>query len=48
MVEERRHRARAMMRQRGELLDEGRVGRRVGREVPRRVVEDGAAAFLAT
>ena len=48
MVEEGRHRARAMMRQRGELLDEGRVGRRVGREVPRRVVEDGAAAFLAT
>ena len=48
MVEERRHRARAMMRQRGELPDEGRVGRRVDREVPRRVVEDGAAAFLAT
>ena len=48
MVEERRHRARPMMRQRGELLDEGRVGRRVGREVPRRVVEDGAVAFLAT
>ena len=48
MVEERRHGARAMMRQRGELLDEGRVGRRVGREVPRRVVEDGAVAFLAT
>ena len=24
------------------------MGRRVGREVPRRVVEDGAAAFLAT
>ena len=36
------------MRQRGELLDEGRVGRRVGREVPRRVVEDGAVAFLTT
>ena len=37
-----------MMRQRGELLDEGRVGRQVGHEVPRRVVEDGAAAFLTT
>ena len=48
MVEERRHRARAMMLQRGELLDEGRVGRRVGREAPRRVVENGATAFLAT
>ena len=48
MVEERRHRARAMMRQRGELLDEGRVGRWVGREMPRRVVEDGAVAFLPT
>ena len=30
MVEEGRHRARAMMRQRGELLDEGRVGRSWG------------------
>ena len=48
MVEERRHCPRAMMRQRGESLDEGRVRRRVGREGPRRVVEDGAAAFLAT
>ena len=48
MVEEGRHRPRAMMRQCGELFDEGRLGRRVRREVPRRVVEDGAVAFLAT
>ena len=48
MVEEGRHRAREMIRPRRELLDEGRVGLRIGREVPRRVVKDGAAAFLAT
>ena len=48
MVEKGRHRALEMIRPRGELLDEGRVGRQVGREVPRGFVEDAAAAFFAT
>ena len=47
VVEKGRHRALGMIRQRGELLDERRVGRQVGREVPRGFVENGAAAFLA-